>query len=549
MKDRVIITILFLLSILTFSSLLRSGYFPMHDDMQAMRVLQMDKCIKDGQIPCRWVPDMGYGYGYPQFQYYSPLPYYVMEVFHLIGFSILDSVKIGFIIPTFIALLGMYLLAKELWGRWGGFLSSFLFIFAPYRAVDLYVRGAMGELWALSIIPFVFYGTYKIFNNSSKSKIILGLSLATLFLSHNITTILTVPFLGLWIIYLSFEQLIVNSKIKLKEIFTIYLKIFTSMLIGLGLASFFLLPVIFEKQYAHIDTLVGGYFDYRIHFSSIKQLFYSNFWDYGSSESHSFDSMFLGVGPFYLVFGLLGVFGMLKLKKMSNKNTRYIFLLFLAFASIFMVHSKSSFIWNLFDFLDIVQFPWRFLTFSVFFFSLTAGYAISLLKELSNKLLMTVFIMALIILSYGHFFRPNRWIDINDTQKFSGNNWSLQQTISIFDYLPIYAKYPPSEEAFTLPNSEKGSNWYKLYTNDPYPKSIMLPIYYFPGWKIWVNDKEVDITYENELGLITIEIPAGENYIYAKLTDTPVRIAGNFITAITLFSLIFYVKKLKNEKN
>jgi len=127
--------------------------------MQAMRLYEIDKCIRDGQIPCRWVPDMGYGYGYPQFNYYAPLPYYIMEVFHLVGFGFLDSVKAGMVLSILVSAWGMYSLAKFLWGRVGGFISSRLYIYAPYRATDFYVRGAVGELWAMAFLPFIFLYT------------------------------------------------------------------------------------------------------------------------------------------------------------------------------------------------------------------------------------------------------------------------------------------------------------------------------------------------------------------------------------------------------
>ena len=57
-----ILTIIF--SIVSFYQLTRPGFFPMQDDLQAFRVEQMVKCVKDFQIPCRWIPDMGYQYGY-----------------------------------------------------------------------------------------------------------------------------------------------------------------------------------------------------------------------------------------------------------------------------------------------------------------------------------------------------------------------------------------------------------------------------------------------------------------------------------------------------
>ena len=67
--------LLLVLIIPTFSFLIKPGlYWNMHDDMQLVRQLEMDKCLKDGQIPCRWTPDLGYGYGYPLFNFYPPLP-------------------------------------------------------------------------------------------------------------------------------------------------------------------------------------------------------------------------------------------------------------------------------------------------------------------------------------------------------------------------------------------------------------------------------------------------------------------------------------------
>ena len=71
----------------------------MQDDLQAFRVQQMVKCLKDLQIPCRWVPDMGYQYGYPQFNYYPPIIFYLGGILNILGIQIIDVVKIIFILP------------------------------------------------------------------------------------------------------------------------------------------------------------------------------------------------------------------------------------------------------------------------------------------------------------------------------------------------------------------------------------------------------------------------------------------------------------------
>ena len=78
-----------LLLLLIFSfwavrSLLESGYFPMHDDTQVGRIIAMGRALRNGQFPVRWVSDLGYGYGYPIFNFYGPLPYYLGGGLHML---------------------------------------------------------------------------------------------------------------------------------------------------------------------------------------------------------------------------------------------------------------------------------------------------------------------------------------------------------------------------------------------------------------------------------------------------------------------------------
>src|SRR3990172_9790468 len=129
-------------------TLLPSGYFNMHDDLQMMRQLEMEKCFLDGQIPCRWVPDMGYGFGFPLFNYYPPLPYLFGEIFRVIGFSFAVTVKAVFVLSFVASGITMYFLAKEFFGKAGGIVSSVFYVWAPYHSVDVFVRGAMNEAWA-----------------------------------------------------------------------------------------------------------------------------------------------------------------------------------------------------------------------------------------------------------------------------------------------------------------------------------------------------------------------------------------------------------------
>src|SRR3990167_6976871 len=206
-KDLLILLILILPS---FALLFQKGYFSMHDDLQAFRQLELNKCFQDGQIPCRWVPDMGYGYGYPLFNYYPVMPSYLGELVYKIVLlvapvvALVWSVKIVFALSLLISGITMFLLARQFWGNLGGFVSSLFYMYAPYHAVDIYVRGAMAEAWSLSWTPAVFLMIYLTIRKPDLKNItLLALFVALFLTSHNPMALIFTPVMVAWaLIYL-----------------------------------------------------------------------------------------------------------------------------------------------------------------------------------------------------------------------------------------------------------------------------------------------------------------------------------------------------------
>ncbi len=546
-KELIFLMLAVVLSFFSWRSLVRPGYFPMHDDMQAMRVLELDKCLRDGQIPCRWVPDMGYGYGYPQFNYYSPLPYYVMEGFHLLGFSILGSVKIGFILSFLLSAVTMFFLGKSLWGNWGGLVSSVFYTYAPYRAMDVYNRGAAGEFWSLVFFPLIFWAIYKLFKEERRIYLIwLAVAIGGLLLAHNISSMIFLPFVACW----SLLSLFIYKK------WSVIPKLLLAAVWGVGLAAFFVLPMIFERQFVHTETLLMGYFNYLAHFVSWRQLFFSTHWGYSSSILGPNDDVSFSLGLFHWLLAFL-VFILALWRRKKRKTLLVISFLFgSGLLATFMTHLRSSFIWNNLSILAWLQFPWRFLVIAVFLFSLLAGGVIKFASR--KKVFLSSFLIFLVIFLNAGFFRPSQWYEISDQEKFSGELWEKQLTISIFDYLPIFAKMPPDKKAPEEPifiegegkiiSYQKGTNWQKGQIEITQKATVRLPFFYFPGWEIYVDDQKTDFSYDNFLGLPTFSLSEGKHQIYARLNDTPIRKTSNIVSTISilaLFSFPFWQLKSK----
>ncbi len=561
-KKDIFLWVLLIFTIPSFISLLRPGFFPMHDDLQAFRVHQMNECFKDWQIPCRWIPDMGYQYGYPQFNFYPPSVYYLGEIYHLIGFQFIDSVKLLFISGFILSAVGMYLFLKSWLSNWSAFVGGLLYTYIPYKAVDVYVRGAMNEFWALVFFPFLFWSSYQLIKKGDKKYLaFFSLSLALLLLTHNLMVMIMAPILGLWIL----------THIVLEKKWQVIIKFILSGILAIGLAAFFTLPVLFENKYAHLETLVGGYFDYRQHFVNLNQLFISNNFDYGSSNFGDNDGMNLSVGPIQWVTAffavILGLITFRKNKKMS------IIILIMAFSELlvlFMMHQKSSFIWSLIPPLEYLQFPWRFLSISSFLLSLLGAAFVYLIekgnyqiKKVNLSYVFGVLLIVNLFVVYLSFFKPHTWLNISDKEKFSGQSWEKQLTISIFDYLPIYAKFPPTSKAPENPETLEGSMDFKgrkvgsnFKTWEAYADKdslIRLPMFDFPGMTVTIDGQKV--SHKNDdcrkqefcLGLITVQFPQGYHIVKSELKDTPIRTVGNVLTLISLVTIVWLLlpKKLK----
>lgn len=551
--------LLFIFTIPTFYQLVKPGFFFMQDDLQAFRMHQMFACLKDLQIPCRWVPDMGYQYGYPQFLFYPPSVYYVGASLHFFGIQFIDSVKIMFILALVLSSLLMFLFLKDFFegSTLPAFVGAALYTYVPYKALEVYVRGALSEFWSLCFYPLIFWSIYLLITREKlKHLIFLALSVALLLITHNLMTLIFVPVAAVWCI----------SLLSIKKQWKILPAIICGGILAVGLATFFTLPVIFESKFAHLETLVGGYFDYRQHFVSLNRLFISNHFGYGSSGIGQDNDLTLSTGQIHWMVGLLAVVLAIALyKKNRGLSAITITLAAVELLVLFLIHQKSSLLWERIPILAWLQFPWRFLTDSIFLLSFLGACAIFFISQINQNYAKILAISILIgtLLLHGQFFKPKEWYGISDKDKFSGPFWEKELTISIFDYLPIYAKLPPNKKAPEFPetlegqvrfiNYEKGSDYQTGEIAVKKEATLRLPLFDFPGMTVLVDQKRVDHWHDDCrgqeycLGLITFKVGEGTHKIEAKLENTPIRLAGNIITLVSFLIIIGLFTK-RNEK-
>ena len=222
------------------------GFFTMHDTTHVSRLSELSRTLNDGHFPAIWSRNLGFGYGMPIFGFYASLPYYLGYLFTLVGFSVINAIKLVFVLTFFGSFLGMYLLSKEYWGKLGGLLSAVSFIYLPYRALNVYVRGALGELVGMTFLIFALWIMTKMRTDSNKKMVLwLGIFVGAVLLSHNLMSLMGIPVLVIYGVYIVLSAEHRRRWHRLKNLAF-------GLLIGGLLSAFFVIPTLFEKSYTFI---------------------------------------------------------------------------------------------------------------------------------------------------------------------------------------------------------------------------------------------------------------------------------------------------------
>lgn len=428
---------LFIILILSFwaiKPLFISGFFPMHDNTQVARVFEMGKMLASGVFPVRWVPDLGYGYGYPLFNFYAPLAYYIGGAFIILGFNALLATKIMMALGVLLSGIFMYFLARKFFGELGGVVSGLFYVYAPYHAIDIYVRGDVAEFWAYALVPLVFLGFYK--NN-----ILIGsIGFAGIILSHNLTAMMVAPFL---IIIALLNCYIAYKKNKL---FIIHNSLFI-ILLGLALSAFYWVPALLEMRDTNVLSQIGGGADFRDHFVCGTQL-WDSVWGFGGSVQGCIDGISFKIGKLHILASLAAIVLAIFVSKIRKSKQGFIIILsFLGFLiSTFFTLEISKPIWQTFSVMDFFQYPWRFLLLASFFSSLLSGSLVFLSSQLKIKPYLVALPLVFLLLFFNiKLFSPQTILSrtSEDYTNDRAIKWVASKTSD--EFLPLNFKKPRSE--------------------------------------------------------------------------------------------------------
>ena len=508
-----------------------------HDGVDhTARIANFYQSLTDGNIVPRWAGNLNWGYGHPILMFLYPLPSYVASFFHSLGFSFIDSVKIIFVLGFLGSGLTMFLWAQSFLSLESGIVAAFLYMFASYRFVDLYVRGALGEHVAFVFAPLVLYFSQKLVKNNTLSILVFGsFSLAFLILSHNAISLMFFPFI---VIYMTLLILHSKKKQQIIQSFVILL------VLGLGLSAFFWVPAYFEGKYTHRDILTYG--RYRESFSSFSR-FISSPWSFEGIGKLSVE---VGKVQWFVVFLGFGAIRYLFKNKKNFLGRVLIICLITFWLTIFFMTSSSDFIWEKITVLQKFQFTWRLLTLSVFSASICGAIITQLIPKKIKKLFIATLVVLLLIFNKD-YIRANGYISKPDSF-FSGIYFGTTDTGESSPIWSVsYMKEIPDAHLAVIGGESKVIELKRLSTRHVYKVSAKTKTQlrentlYFPGWNILVDNKKVPIEYQarNNMGVMTFFLPKGEHTVIVQFTETKLRIVADSISGLTFLVVVIFIMK------
>lgn len=545
-----------------------------------VRLHQMTVALRDGVFPVRWMPDAAYGLGYPFFDFYAPLAYYLASGLYFLGFGFVGALKMTQVLGFLIASIAMYRLALELWNsRPAAMLASLAYTYAPFHLVNVYVRGdSLGEFWAFAFYPLVFLALRRLRTYPSLSGIAgLAFSFAGLVLSHNISALVFTPFTLLYAGMLAREQgskgaemrgcrSEANSSTPLPPCSPAPLHFLALAAVGLGLglalSAWYWAPALHERTAVQIEQNLSGYFFYGEHFRSDNLIQRDWLFNYAISRRNTPFALGLvqaaGIGLGLLAVGV----DWLRRRRIEPEIAAVIMILF---GATVLITPLSRPVWDHVPLLAFAQFPWRVLSVVAFAGSLIIA-ALAAHDQLPNlksqnwllAISISTLLAASVLLPLRVDYLPVTDADVSPErftlyELFTGNIGSTVRA----EYLPRDVNPRPFTSPFLLPGGETpqpvvldgqlanaerlersaaAQRWRVNVTS--LQARLAFPLYAFPGWGVRIDGRPAPGQPAAGLGYLSTTVPQGEHVVDLALGHTPIRLASEALGLAILLLLL-----------
>jgi hypothetical protein len=511
--------------------------------LHLLRLGVLDYHIRHGTLYPRWAPDLMLGYGYPVFNFYAPSTYYLAELLHLLGFSFYFSFMAAFVILILSAGFGMWLLATSSFGaeqKWSALVAATAYMVAPYLFMNVFISGALAATGAQALLPWIFWSVRRLLQAKHPALYVLpvAFTLGGLAVTHNLTLLFLPPVLLSYMVILWWQAGRNWRTLGWAGL---------SLVAAMGVSAFFWLPLIVEQPYlADTARIISET-------ALLPRSFWTwhNFLDWSFAYRHNFDRP-IRLGLVQLGLGVAG-FALAR-----RRDVEWLFWAFVALISGLIMGSWALPLWLNNSILSITQFPWRLLAVTSLPLALFAGGIVLFFRRQSLQVASALILLGVIILahqprlSWMDVFAPSgtdvtlpvfAQVEVDKGVLGGGEgNSSIQEFRPRWVDRTLVLAREPKQTAQKIDLRLERGNAYDL---DLHVTSAGGPFrfnnFYFPGWQVTLDHHTTLKIYPStNLGLLTVDLPAGDYDLQLSWVGTPVQSWAGVISLFTLGGLVWF---------
>jgi 6-pyruvoyl-tetrahydropterin synthase related domain len=476
----------------------------------------------------RWAALAHFGYGEARFIFYPPISW-------ILG-AALGSFLPWWIVPTvyeWIALTlsgcSMFLLARRFMQRRDATFAAALYAANPYHIVSVYWRSSFAELLIGALLPLLLLVLLRPEEDDRKTVLYLSLIVAAAWLTNIPGAVMLTYSLALLLVVAaarrrSFRPLAIGA---------------VAVLLGLALAAFYVVPVLYEQKWIEIAQVL-----------SLGVRPQDNFiFTFLNNPDHDRFNLLISLVSIAEIV-LMTVFWFLSRPWRERAPKFWSMLTAWWVACALLLTSISLLLYSFLPEMRYVQLPLRWLL------CLNVSFALLVTMGTRRWLLRAVACLAMlaVLALVWHRVQPPWWDDADDIAEMLDHQQDGSGYEGIDEYVPDGVDvYEIKKDARHVTFEGNGTSRIRITqwaaesksfsANLSQPGKLVLKLFNYPAWKAKVNGRAVPTGMLKVTGQMVVPVGTGDNQVQITLARTRDREIGGLIsfgTVILILALLPY---------
>jgi len=507
----------------------------------------------------RWAALAHWGYGEARFLFYPPASWTLGAALgSILPWKMVPGAYCWIVLT--LAGASMYRLARQWLPAPDALFGAIFYALNPYHLLIVYWRSAYAELLAAPLLPLLLLCLFQIFSLDYKSPqpkpglsptLWLSLTLAAAWLTNAPSAVMiyySTAGLATLLAVSAARKPSEAVQVGRLQVWRPLVRTALAMLLGAGLASFYLVPAIYEQRWISLDQVMSPGVRPQDNFLLTTT---------ADPDHNRFNRLVSTVALVEISVLALAIWfarrartNRAEIRTEISDRTPWMLLTTWGTACTLLMLSASNLLWEHLPKFRFVQLPFRWLL------CLNAALAVLLAmaaKRWTNhvaaaRVLASAFLLTAVIVS-GHRIQPPWWdtaVEIREMNDALANGTGYEGTD---EYVPIGDDPYELNQALPQVSDDAGAAvparilaWSQIekhfIVHTTAPHKITVRLFSYPAWDVQVNGKPTPTEKTDVTGLIVIPIAAGDSDITIHFRRTTDRVIGNILSLISLIVFV-----------